>query len=124
MSRTWKPTMAGILNVISGAFFIIGGIIILSLLGELRVATPWAIYTMYSMGLEGDPSISFVNTFIVILGAAVIILGVLSILGGIYSIKRRLWGIVLVGSVSTFISLFILGIPAIALTAVSKKEFV
>jgi len=64
MLRTWEPTMAGILNVISGAFFIMGGIIVLSLLGEPSVAMPWASYSMYSMGLEGESSNSFVTTFI------------------------------------------------------------
>lgn len=124
MIRTWKPILAGILNVISGICFLFGGIIIISMLGQLEMAMPWASYGMYSMGLEGEPSGSFVTTFILILGTAAIFLGVLSTIGGIYSIKRRLWGMALTGSVSTFLSSFILGIPTIALTVVSKKEFV
>ena len=124
MLRTWKPTAAGILNLISGVFFLFGGIIVFSLLGQPKVAVPWASYAMYSMGLEGEPSSSFVTIFIVILGTAALVLGVVSILGGIYAIKRRLWGMALVGSVSTFLSSFVLGIPTITLTAVSRKEFV
>ncbi len=42
MKGTWKPKAAGILNIISGAFFFIGGITILSLLGQPATATPWA----------------------------------------------------------------------------------
>jgi len=124
MLTTWKPITAGILNIISGAFLLIGGIIVLSLLNQPRVAVPWASYAMYSMGFEGEPSSSFVTIFIVILAIAIIIPGVVSTIGGICSIKRRLWGIALAGSVSTFLMLFVLGIPTIALTAISKREFV
>ena len=123
MSKTWKPMVAGIFNLISGVFFLFGGVIIISMLGQIKMAMPWASYAMYSMGLEGEPSSSFVMTFIVILGTAVVLLGVVSILGGIYSIKRRLWGMALAGAISTFLSLFVLGIPTIVLTAVSKREF-
>ena len=124
MSKTWKPTAAGILNIISGAFFLIGGIIVISLLGQPIVSVPWASYAMYSMGFEGEPSSSFVTTFIVILGTAALVPGVVSMIGGFYSVKRRLWGIALAGSISTFLSSIVLGIPTIALTAISKREFV
>jgi len=123
MSRTWKPTTAGIINIVCGVFFLIGGITIFSAWGT-PMATSFAGYAMYSMGLEGKPSSSFVTTFIVTLGTAAIFLGTVSILGGIYSIKRRLWGIALAGSISTFLSSIVLGIPTIALTAISKREFV
>ena len=124
MLKTWKPTVAGIFNLISGVFFLLGGIIIISTLSQLEIAMPWASYAMYSMGIEGEPSGSFVTTFIVILGTAAILAGVISILGGIYSIRRRLWGIALAGSIFTFLSLIILGIPTLLLTAISKREFV
>ena len=99
MERTWKPTTAGILNIISGAFFLIGGITVLSLLGQPIMATPWASYAMYSMGLSGTPSASFVTTFIVILATVLIVPGVVSMLGGFYSIKRSVWGLALAGSI-------------------------
>ncbi|MFC1909098.1 hypothetical protein ACFLXD_04510 [Chloroflexota bacterium] len=124
MLKTWKPTMAGILNVISGVFFIIGGIIVVSLLGEPKVAMPWASYAMYSMGFEGEPGSPFTTTIIIILGTTIVILGLVSTLGGICAMKRKLWGMALAGSVSTFLTTFFLGIPTIALTAISKKEFV
>ena len=123
MLKTWKPTIAGILNLISGAFLLFGGIIIISMLGQSKIAMPWASYAMYSMGLEGEPSSSFVTTFIIILAAATIFLGVVSIIGGTYSIRRRLWGVALAGAISTFFSLFVLGIPTVVLTAISKREF-
>ena len=124
MERTWKPTTAGILNIISGVFFLIGGITVLSLLGQPIMATPWASYAMYSMGLSGTPSASFVTTFIVILATVLIVPGVVSMLGGFYSIKRSVWGLALAGSISTFLSSVFLGIPAIVFIALSRREFV
>ena len=124
MERTRKPTTVGILNIISGAFFLVGGITVLSLLGQPIMATPWASYAMYSMGLGGAPSASFVTTFIVILALVLIVPGVVSILGGVYSIKRSVWGLALAGSVSTFLSSVFLGIPAILFIALSRREFV
>lgn len=124
MERTWKPTTAGILNIISGVFFLIGGITVLGLLGQPIMVTSWASYAMYSMGLSGTPSASFITTFIVILATALIVPGVVSILGGIYSIKRSVWGLALAGSISTFLSSIFLGIPAVIFIALSKREFV
>jgi hypothetical protein len=123
MERTWMPKAAGILNIISGALFLLGGITVLGLLGQPTMAIPWANYAMYSMGLGGTPSTSFVTTFIVTLGMALVVPGVVSMLGGIYSIKRNLWGLALAGSISTFISFIFLGVPAIVLTALAKREF-
>ena len=124
MERTWRPTTVGILNIISGVFFLIGGITVLSLLGQPIMATPWASYAMYSMGLSGTPSASLVTTFIVILATALIVPGVVSMLGGFYSIKRSVWGLALAGSISTFLSSVFLGIPAIVFIALSRREFV
>lgn len=122
MTRTWKCTVAGTINLISGTFFLIGGITILGLLGQ-PLATSWAGYAAYSMGLGGIPGSLFVTAFIFIPATALIILGVVSILGGIFSIKRSVWGLALAGSISTFLSLIFLGIPAITLIALSKREF-
>ena len=124
MERTWKPTTAGILNVISGTCFLVGGITVLSLLGQPVVATPWAGYAMYSMGNSGAPSASFVTTFIVILAIALVVPGVVSILGGIYSIRRSVWGLALAGSISTLLASVFLGVPAIVLITLSRREFV
>jgi len=52
-----------------------------------------------------------------------IIPGIISILGGIYSIRRRLWGMALAGSISTFVYLLFFGVPAIVFTAIPKDEF-
>jgi len=122
MNRTCKPIAAGIVNIISGAFFLIGGI---SILGNINhpAAISWASYIMYSMGQSDTPSLPLVTMITAILAIALIIPGLVSIFGGIYAIKRQVWGLALAGSIMTFLCTLLLGIPAIALTALSKKEF-
>jgi len=100
-----------------------GGFIIVSSVGQ-PMATSVASYVRYSMELSGTPSTSFVTTLILVLATALIVPGVVSILGGVCSIKRNVWGLALAGSIATFFSAAPLGIPAIILIALSKKEFV
>lgn len=122
MKRTWKPLTAGILNVISGAFFLIAGISVISLLGT-PMSTAVARYYLYSVGSNASVTPSVVIPIISIMAAIPIVLGIVSLSGGICAIRKRVWGMALAGSVCTFISLLFLGIPVIILTALSKKEF-
>ena len=122
MERTWKPTTAGILNIISGGFFLVGGLAMVSLL-DTPMATSLASYVIYSIELSGTPDTSFVTRIIMILATALIVPAIISILGGIYAIKRNVWGLALTGSVSTLIFATPLGIPAIILITLSKREF-
>ena len=116
MERTWMPIAAGILNIISGAARLVGGIIILILgwLGDGFFSFLW-------FGMPGIPVIP--SALLSIVAIPVIVLGILAIVGGICALQRRAWGLALTGAISgAFLSWF-LGIPAIILTALSKKEF-
>lgn len=122
VKRTCKPTTAGIINIICGAWFLIGGATVLATLTSPLVRVI-AKYYWHSMGYSGVPDISFVNSVASVVGVACIILGIVSVLGGVYAIRRRLWGIALTGSISTLICSILLGIPAIVFTTVAKGEF-
>jgi hypothetical protein len=122
MARTWKPTTAGIINLVCGIFLLIGCIAIFSVWGT-PTATSFADYVMYSMGQSGTLDTSYVNTVIVVIALACMVPGIISILGGICSVKRQFWGMALAGSISSFIYLLFFGLPAIVLTALSKDEF-
>ena len=100
MGKTWMPTVAGILNTITGVFSLIGGLGLALTSGMLTIP---------------------INT--AILAALLIIIGILAIVGGIYAIIRRRWVAAIVGSIFASILLFPLGIPAIIFTALSKKQF-
>ena len=121
VGRTWMPTTAGILNIISGVFVLIGGIAVATM--DTTMVTAIISYYSYSVG-PGVPLTPLVITiFIVGLAAGLIISGIISISGGICALRRRLWGLALTGAIFTFSYLPPTGIPAIVFTALSKKEF-
>jgi len=122
MERTWMPKAAGVLNLVAGAFFLLGGIIVVTTLG-----TPMAMavtrYYMYSIGSSATITPSDITTVISILAAVLIIPGIVSVSGGIYALKRSLWGLALAGGIFALFYLPPLGIPAIIWTVLSRKEF-
>ena len=108
MEQTWKPTTAGILNIISGAIGLVFGI----LCGVLGISI-----TM----IPGIPA-----EVIGILGGIaipLIILGIIAIVGGVYALKRSKWGLALAGSICSLFCLWILGILAIIFVAMGRNEF-
>ena len=122
MKRTWKPTMAGILNIISGVLLLIGGITIINLSGT-PMAAAITSYHLYSVGSSGAVTPEAASLIISVTTALLIILGAVALLGGICAVKRKFWGLALTGAISASLSLLFPGIPAIALTALSKKDF-
>ena len=122
MEETWKPTTVGVINIVTGAFFLLGGIAVIGG-SDQPIGASAARYVSYSMGLGGEPGSAFITTLIAILSAMLIVPGLLSILGGVCALKRTMWGMALTGSVVTFLASVVPGIPAIVLTALSKKEF-
>lgn len=55
-------------------------------------------------------------------GWFIALVGIMAIVGGVYAIKRRLWGFALAGAICSLM-VFLLGIPAIILIAMSRAEF-
>lgn len=119
MEKTWKPTVAGILDIVSGAIGLIavfGLLIAISITGGL-----------YIPGTEQIPK--FVPSLLTGISVPLAILSILSLVGGIYAVQRKKWGLALAGSISAiFASIPLLGglpvgITATVLTALSKDEF-
>jgi hypothetical protein len=104
--KTWKPTTAGILSIIAGAFEVLGGIGVGSLSGLLG-------------SLAGIPGLG------ALLGFPMIILGVVAIVGGVFALRRRVWGLALAGAICALFmpTIALLGILAIIFVAMGKKEF-
>jgi len=119
MGRTWKPTVAGILNIIAG---------VLSLLGVLGM-----IVAMVAVGSGpffwgfipelGPLTIGFVQTILLIITIFLAIVGILPLLGGIYALQRKNWGLALAGSIAAIFGSAPLGIASTIFTALSKDEF-
>jgi len=104
MEKTWKPTTAGILCIITGALQLIFG---------LAMATVGGIGgALIGMG------------WLSAIGAPLIVLGIIVIVGGIYALRRKVWGLALAGSICALVGpWFILGILAIIFVALGKGEF-
>jgi hypothetical protein len=103
MEKTWKPTVAGILDIIAGAFEVIIGIVIAAL---------GSIGWFFGMG------------WISAIGAPLIVFGIIAIVGGIYALRREVWGLALVGSICALVGPWgLLGLLAIIFVALGKGEF-
>ena len=111
MEKTWKPTTAGILSIVAGAFSTIGGIL-LAIIGAIGGGI---------LGVLGLPCIGGLVAGVL---AVPLILGIVAIVGGIYALKRRVWGLALAGAIcSLFGPWFVLGVLAIIFVAMGKGEF-
>jgi len=116
MEKTWKPTTAGILSIITGSLGVISGIVIAVVGGAIAA------------GLKPIPAIPeiFGTVAIPVIGGISIpriILGMVAILGGVHAVERRKWRLALVGAICSLICVFFLGILAIIFVAMGKGEF-
>jgi len=120
MEKTWKPTTAGILSIVAGAFGVIGGIrlaMIGTIVGRLLGVIPLPDLTSIILPALGG--------IIGALAAILLALGIVAIIGGIYALKRRKWGLALAGAICALLipPPFALGILAIIFVAMGKREF-
>jgi len=119
MEKMWKPTVAGILDIVSGS---VGLIAVSGLIIAIGVTGGF-----YIPGAEQIPK--FVPSLLTGIAVPLAILSILSLVGGIYAVQRKKWGLVLAGSISAiFASIPLLGglpvgITATVLTTFSKNEF-
>lgn len=107
--KTWKPTAAGALSIIGGAFLLAWG------LGHvIRAESVAGTLTRWQFGIVG------------------VILGLIAIAGGIFAIRRRVWGLALAGAICALFPFHpygsliwtpVFGILAIVFVALSKNEF-
>lgn len=114
MEKTWKPTTAGVLSIISGAIDIILGTVTV-------VASHLVIRFVALAGMEWVTEL--VIAVVMIIGPVLIVLGAVAVVGGIYALKRRVWGLALAGSLCALSGATILGILAIIFVALGKGEF-
>jgi len=105
MTKTWKPTVGGILSIIAGAFAVLVGVSPIAR-GEFvgRIMWHWRWEA---------------------LGALALVLGIVAIIGGVFAIRRQVWGLALAGAICALFPphVSVLGILAIIFIALSKAEF-
>jgi len=114
MEKTWKPTAAGILTLITG---------FLALLLWILVAVGLGIAGTLIDMIPGFPGASF----LALMAVPGIILSIVAIVGGIYALRRSVWGLALAGAICAFFPLpllgWILAILAIIFVSLGKREF-
>jgi len=108
VQKTWKPTTAGILNIVAGSLSL--GVLFLFAIGPMIIMPVKA----------GTFSLEFSLLLMVIPGLAI---EALAIVGGIFAIQRRRWRWALAGSIAAAIMPLPLGIASIIFTVLSKNEF-
>ena len=119
MEKTWKPAVAGILEIVSGA---VGLVAVIGLSIAIAVTGGFHI-----PGTENIPR--FVPSLLTGIAITLAVFSLLSLVGGIFALQRKLWGLALAGSISAiFCSIPLLGglpvgITATIFIALSKKEF-
>ena len=109
--QTWKSITAGIVAIVAGAF---------GLMGIARNPVPTMGHRIPDFMPHMYNFMGNISLPITILAG---VLGILAIVGGVYALRRKIWGLALAGSIAAIFGSFPLGIAAVVLTALSKKEF-
>jgi len=117
VKRTWMPTVAGILDIISAALKLLTVFGLVIGIAALE-ANPYIDIT----DLSGGVPLS-ITAMLWTLAASSTVFGMLALVGGIYALKRKKWSLALAGSVAALLPTGVLGIIAIILVALSKDEF-
>jgi hypothetical protein len=119
MQKTWKPTVAGILNIITAAsslFRLIVVIIALIAFGSGQIVGNYLPnFGLLEAGLA--------LTILLLAAVFLAVTGILPLMGGIFSLQRRRWGWALAGSIAAIFSSAILGILATIFTVMARDEF-
>ena len=120
MEATWKPIVAGILNIITGIINLFGMFVVIGLLttfggGILSIVR---VADMMPLWLSG-----MVHGVLIIMAILLAVLSSLPLIGGIYAIQRKVWSLALTGSVVAILSIPPLGIVATVLVSLSRSEF-
>ncbi len=116
---TYASSRAGF----GGALILISGILAVLTGIYMTVDTSW-VGTMLA-----DLGFSFAEEIIVAIGVLTVIFGIVALVGGYFAVKRKRWGIAIVGGVLGTLAAgaiglgLIFGLIGLILVAVSRKDF-
>jgi len=120
MEATWKPIVAGILNIITGIINLFGMFVVIGLLTAFGggILSIIRIADMMPIWLSG-----MVHGVLIIMAILLAVLSSLPLIGGVYAIQRKAWSLALAGSAVAALSIPPLGIVSTILVSLSKSEF-
>jgi hypothetical protein len=115
----------GILSIIVGAFEVIGGAMMLSLVILEIPLRPWLFPFLRDMpGAWYEWSIAvFPILAIIVMGVVLLVLGIIAIAGGISAIRRQSFGLSLAGGICALIPFNLLGLLSVIFVSLGKREF-
>jgi formate-dependent nitrite reductase membrane component NrfD len=115
LQKTWMPTIAGLLCLISGAIGILGSLILIVLVNLM----------INSQDYLGQVAQYFRNPVIWMIFVLYFVFCGIAIAGGTLAIKRKVWGIALAGGICSLLTIwgYSLGIASITFLVLSKSEF-
>ena len=122
--KTWRPTTAGILNIISGVLSIQGaiGLVIAIVAGDIAGDIRKSILDICPP--EYLPFVAtLIPTILIILLLLAIIVALFPIIGGVLALQRMKWGWALTGSIIAIIAMFPLGVASTIFVVMAKREF-
>lgn len=115
---TWKPVLAGILDIISGAIGMVGGLYFVILSSIFR-----AIHQNLGVSQEVILKIEQVISSVSAIPFVLMFIGIAAIIGGVYALQRRIWAFALAGSILSCMVFPVFGLPAIIITVIARDEF-
>ena len=118
MKLTWKPIMAGILDIVSGAIGMVGGVYFVVLSSVFR-----AIHEVLGMDPVVIQQTEQIISKLFAVPFVLVFIGIISIIGGVYALQRRIWAFALAGAISSCIVFPFFGIPSIIITGLAQEEF-
>jgi len=111
----------GILSIIVGAFEIIGGALVATLL--LLGLPLWHPDFPFVPRFGGGFPFGSNLTVVVIVAIVVAVLGIIAIAGGVSAIRRGSYGLSLLGAICALIPVNILGLLAVIFVSLGRGEF-
>lgn len=113
MEKSWMPTVAGVVCIVTGSCALLG-FVVLAAFCLLFFAIP-------DVELDELPRV-IIQAGFAIAAIGTLTLGLLAIFGGISCTQRRRWGWCLAGAISTTLICVPLGVAAIILIVLSERE--
>jgi len=121
--KTWKPTVAGILDIVSGISNLIGLIFIIIAIIVVSGSSVFIFQFIPEAVFPPGYGVGLIIGILVLSAVIVAVQGVIPLIGGIYALQRRRWLFALISSIVAIFGMAPLGIAATIFVAMAKEEF-